>query len=135
MQIKEKNIKQIIIQDAKGIEPIRVLIDEWQEKQISGEIKYSGHIVILCYGVALNHYFSSMGMPMCEFLLECHTFYLLGKFEANARSTFNPEAFDSFLDENDDIQKRESEASVEMATYHRDYICRIIEAVKQAFRK
>lgn len=135
LQIQEKQVTQIKITGAKDLDPITVYIDEWEDKK-PDETRYQGRITILCYGIALNYFWNAMGEPMQKFFIAASTGYIADKFELNARETFKPQAYEIELDEFDNLKKVQTDnVQIEMSDHHREYICRVIEAVKDAFRQ
>lgn len=135
LQIQENQVTQIKITGAKDLDPITVYIDEWEDKR-PNKTMYKGRITILCYRVALNYFWGSMGEPMREFFITASTEYIADKFELNARETFKPQAYEVELDDFENLKKFQADnIQIEMSNYHREYICRIIEAVKDAFRQ
>lgn len=137
MEIKEKQVTQIKITGAKNLDPITVYIDEQKDNEYKGQnekdVCYQGRIVILCYGLALNYFWGAMGAPMKEFFCTASTGYIADKFELNAKETFKPHATTGYYDDLGRLNIEEVECNIEMAEHHRKYICRIIEAVKEAF--
>ena len=139
MEIKEKQVTQIKIIGAKNLDPITVYIDEKKDNEYKGQnekdVRYQGRIVILCYGLALNYFWGAMGSPMKEFFCTASTGYIADKFEQNAQETFKPHATTGYYDDMGKLQIEEVECNIEMSKHHREYICKIIEAVKEAFMK
>jgi len=137
VNIQEKQTTQVKITNVENLDPIWVWIDETQEKRNDNSVIYSAHLVILCYGVALNHYWSSMGMPLKEFFIKAHTEYIANKFRINARETYRPAAFDAVLnEETDEVTEVENpDVRLEMADFHYAHICKIIDAVKECFKE
>ncbi len=139
LQIKEKQVTQIKIIGAENLDPITVYIDERKDEEYQGccdtDVRYQGRIIIICYGMALNYFWNAMGEPMKEFFVRASTGYIADKFEQNARETYRPKAMGGDYDENGEWKEKELEASFDMEENHRKYICRVIEAVKAAFRE
>lgn len=139
MEVTKKQVEEIKITAAKGLDPITVYIDERKDEEYQGccdaDVRYKGRITILCYGLALNYFWGAMGSPMKEFFCTASTGYIADKFELNARETFKPQAYTGFYDENGEWQTVGAEVNIEMSEHHRKYICNIIEAVKAAFRE
>lgn len=140
MQIQEKQVTQIKITGAKNLDPITVYIDEWQDEKYKGccdtDVRYQGRIIILCYGMALNYFWNAMESPMREFFITASTGYIADKFELNARETFKPQAYGIEIDDFDNLKRVQMDnVEIEVSEQHRGYICRIIEAVKDAFRQ
>lgn len=137
MEIQEKQVTQIKITGAKNLDPITVYIDERKDNEYKGQnekdVRYQGRIVILCYGLALNYFWGAMGAPMKEFFCTASTGYIADKFELNAQETFKPHATTGYYDEDGEWHTKDAEVNIEMSKHHREYICRIIEAVKKAF--
>lgn len=134
MQIQRKQIEQIRITGVKNIDPITIYIDEWKDKK-TDETRFQGRITILCYGIALNYYWNAMGEPLREFFIAADTGYIADKFELNARETFKPQAYEAEFDDFGNLKKIQADnIQIEMSNYHREYICKIIEAVKNAFK-
>lgn len=139
LQIKEKQVTQIKIIGAKNLDPITVYLDERRDEEYQGccdaDVRYQGRIVIICYGMALNYFWSAMGEPMKNFFINASTGYIADKFEQNARETYRPKAMTGSYDENGTWQEKEVEVNFDMEDNHRKYICRVIEAVKAAFKE
>ena len=139
MEISKKQIEEIKIIGAEGLDPITVYIDERKDEEYKGQnendVRYKGRITILCYGLALNYFWGAMGEPMKEFFCTASTGYIADKFEQNAQETFKPHATTGYYDDLGRLQVEEVECNIEMSEHHRKYICRIIEAVKTAFRE
>lgn len=129
--IKEKTVQQYTF-ISKNQDPIHVWIDE-KTTQESNETRFAGRMVVVCYDVALNHFWDSMGCPMKEFFVQCDTGYILSKFENNVRNSMCQRAYDVILDKQDNITKTESDAIVEMSEFQKENIKKIIEIIKQGF--
>ena len=135
MKVEQSEVTKIKITELEHLDPITVYIEEWQEKKYN-DIRYQGRITILCYGMALNYFWGAMGRPMKEFFCTASTSYIADKFELNARETFKPQAYTGYFDDEDNWQTKDADdVDVEMSEHHRKYICKIIEAVKDAFRE
>lgn len=135
MKIEEKQITQIKITGAKNLDPIVVCIDEWQDKR-PDETRYQGRIIIQCCDITLSHYWNAMGGPMKEFFINANTSYIADKLKVNARETYRPIAFEGFYDKNDNFTEKEAtNVEIKMADFHYKHICKIIEAVKAAFKE
>ena len=77
-----------------------------------------------------------MGEPMKKFFITASTGYIADKFELNARETFKPQAYEVELDDFGNFKRVQADnVQIEMSEHHKKYICRIIEAVKDAFRQ
>ncbi len=134
MEIIKKTVQQYTFK-SDNLDPVHVWIDE-RVKEENNKKRFQGRIVIVCYDVALNYYFDSMGCEMKEFILECNTGYLLDKFEINIRETMRPRAYNLSLDENENVISEENaEVSIEIPDFQKDYIKRIIETIKCGFRE
>lgn len=134
MKIIEKTVQQYTFKD-DNIDPVHVWIDEWAKEE-NNKKRFQGRIVIVCYGVALNYYFDSMGCPMKDFILKCDTGYLLNKFEINIQETMRPRAYNLSFDENENVISEENtEVSIKIPDFQKKYIKRIIETIKCGFRE
>lgn len=76
-------------------------------------------------------------MNLCEnFFITASTGYIADKFELNARETFKPQAYEVEFDGFGNFKKVQADdIQIEMSEHHREYICKIIETVKDAFRQ
>lgn len=60
MEIKEKTVQQYTF-ISKNQDPVHVWIDEWTTQE-AGETIFKGRMVVVCYGVALNHFWGQWGV-------------------------------------------------------------------------
>lgn len=79
MKIEIGNIKQIKISDVEGLDPIRVMVEEYGH----GEAK----VIIDCYGQSWSSYWGSMGGTLREFFTRTNVDYLLNCFDRGLRPT------------------------------------------------
>lgn len=131
MKYTKQQVEVIKINDIENLDPITVYIDEQKDNEYN---KNMGRITIICYDTVLSYFWGSMGSSIKEFFCEADTGYLINKFEQTARRSFNPYAVTGFYDENGEWQEEEATVAVEMQKSHREYLCRIIEVVKEVFK-
>lgn len=79
MKVEEKMIKQLTIKDVKGLDPVRVIVEEFDRGQAK--------VIIECYGESWSSYWGSMGGNLKEFFTRTNVDYLVNCFDRGIRGT------------------------------------------------
>jgi len=128
MEIEENKTDYTLITEYDCLDPVHVWTQDIAKNQ--------GRIVIVCYGCALNAYWGSMGGTIKEFFAKASVSYIFNIFEHNIRDSYDVENYECYEDkEEGNIKTRSIEVGNKMSEHQKDYICRIIKCVKEAFAK
>ncbi len=79
MKVVEEFIRQIKITEVDGLDPVRVMIEEYSHGQAK--------VVIECYGQSWSSYWGSMGGDLKEFFTRTNVGYLVNCFDRGISST------------------------------------------------
>lgn len=78
MKIEDTLIRQVKITDVQGLDPIRVMIEEYDRGQAK--------VIIECYGQSWSSYWGSMGGDLVEFFTRTNVDYLSNCFDRGLRN-------------------------------------------------
>lgn len=116
MKIETKQLKKLTITKAHRLDQVDVILEDIEQNK--------GKIVITCYGKAWTAYWGGMSdKTVAEFFLSAGTEYIAGCIapHVNQETQWNP------MENDCDYEDFEPEPNHEYK-----YICRIIDAVKEA---
>ena len=126
MKIKSiNNTEYYEITDVSGLDPIHVILREYEPGQ--------GRIIIYCFGLTLSYYWGSMSKDLKSFFIDASTGYICQKFINNIKADISFETY--VWDHGNDEMIETDDVQVEISKKAKEYICHIIEAVKDAFRQ
>ena len=126
MQVEQSKVEKITITDKKGLDPIHVYLEDTAKNQ--------GRITIVCYGCALNAYWSSMGKGIKEFFAYASVDYISNIFKNNIRDSYDVENF-KITEYKGRMLENRVNASCRMSREQEAYIERIIECVQEALKE
>lgn len=72
MQVRELDTTTIRIEGIKGLDPVVAFLYQKQEGQ-----DWKGYLTVTCFGQAWTCYWSSMGMPIRDFILKYSEAYIV----------------------------------------------------------
>ena len=99
MKYEEKQVKMIFITEVKGLDPITVILEDYQQG--------AGKIIIECYCEAWANYWGSMGdKTVGEFFCSCDNSYLFGKLGGSLLAPIYDEDQRDFRDNKSRYLKR-----------------------------
>lgn len=78
MKVEEKMVKQLTIKDVKGLDPVRVVVEEFDRGQAK--------VIIECYGESWSSYWGNMGGNLKEFFTRTNVGYLVNCFDRGIRA-------------------------------------------------
>lgn len=107
MNTNISQVHQLLIKDATGLDPIRVIMEPGPNHK-----DYTGHFTVVVYGRAWSTYWCSMNWPLAEFVQKAPTDYIVGRLTQSAEYT--------------NKQKRKRDA---------EYLTRIVDAIRTALNE
>lgn len=147
MKITKEKVIRYRLTEIKGLDPIDVIVENYEIGQ--------GKIIIECFGESWSHYWGGMGKSNIEqFFQACDKYYLAGKLSRiNEHETdwgkINEDSVKSGLgkiNEGDGYSKEATDILIKLygedwrfdlpqkTTTNREYLWRIVETIKEAFK-
>lgn len=142
-EVTESSIKKLTIRKANGLDPIGVVFEDFSAGQ--------GKVTIECFGEAWSHYWGAMGdSDVMSFFRTCGNDYLTNKLIPGTTTVLDWEEISkatgkTITNEVEAIENEEAMSEAYGSDWRMDlprtdsneyrYLCKIIDAIKEAIRQ